>query len=197
MVETLSIYRLKVSIKHLRPPVWRRLEVAGDTTFAAFHEVLQRAFGWTDSHLHQFVVEGGFIGPSDLDEDGWGPPVRDERRLRLGPFLGERVRRFVYEYDFGDGWEHEVVVEKVLPADPGVRYPRCTAGRRACPPEDSGGPWGYVELLAAVNDPTHPDAEHLREWLGEDFDSEAFDLAAVNAALAPRRPRPRRSPVAG
>lgn len=186
-----AIYRLKVSIKNIRPPVWRRIEVPADVTLAGLHDVLQTAFGWTDSHLHQFDVGGALVGRHDPDDRDWGPPVRDERRVRLRDVVGARVKRFLYEYDFGDGWEHEVTVEGILPAEPGVSYPRCTAGRRACPPEDCGGPWGYAELLAAVGDPDHPEHREMREWLDEGFDPDAFDLDAVNASLAPWRGRRR------
>jgi len=186
-----SIYRLKVSIKNIKPPVWRRIEVPGDATLGVLHEVLQTVVGWTDSHLHQFDVEGTLFSLPDPDDRDWGPPVRDERRVRLRDVVGVRVKRFLYEYDFGDGWEHAITVEGILPAEAGVTYPRCSAGRRACPPEDCGGPWGYAELLAAVGDPDHPEHREKREWLDGDFDPEAFDLDAVNVSLARRRARRR------
>jgi hypothetical protein len=181
-----SIHRLKVTIRDVRPPVWRRLEVPGDMTLASLHGVLQTAFGWTESHLHQFVVGDACYGAPHLDYGDWGTPMADERRVRLQDIVGGGVKRFVYEYDFGDGWEHQIVVEKVTAAETGIRYPRCTAGRRACPPEDCGGPWGYVQLLETIADPEHPEYDFMREWLGEEFDAEAFDLEAVNAWLQPR-----------
>ncbi len=179
-----SIYRLKATIRNIRPPVWRRIEVPGTITLAHLHDVLQAAFGWSDDHLHQFDIDGTLFGVSDSSDLDWGPAVRDERRTRLDKAVGTRVKRFVYEYDFGDGWEHQIAVEKVLLAEPGAAYPRCVAGRRACPPEDCGGPWGYAGMLEALADPDHPDHEDQREWLGEGFDPEAFDLAAVNVRLA-------------
>ena len=183
-----EVYQLKVTIRHVRPPVWRRLEVPGDATLSDLHRILQAAFGWTDSHLHQFVVGGRFYGEPDPAND-WGAPVTDERRVRLGALAASGVKKLVYEYDFGDGWEHDVVVEKATPPEAGVAYPRCLAGRRAGPLEDSGGPWGYANLLGILGDPEHPEHAEFREWAGEELDPEAFDLDMINAAL---RPRPRR-----
>ena len=160
-------------------------------TLADLHEVLQTAFGWTDSHLHQFDVRGTLYRVPDPDDVDWGRPVGDERRASLREVVGTRVRKLVYEYDFGDGWEHDITVERRLPAEPGASYPRCSAGRRACPPEDCGGPWGYAHLLAIVADPGHPEHHDRREWLGEAFDPDAFDLDAVNTSLARLRRRRR------
>jgi hypothetical protein len=108
-----SIHRLKVTIRRLGPPVWRRLEVPGDMTLASLHDVLQTAFGWTDSHLHQFIVGDACYGVSVPDDPGWGSEMADERRVRLQNIVGRGVKRFVYEYDFGDNSEHQIVVEKV------------------------------------------------------------------------------------
>ena len=184
-----SIYRLKATIRDIKPPVWRRLEVGGEITLAALHDVLQTAFGWTDSHLHQFSVGEAIFGVPDPDDLGWGRSVADERRVRLQDAVGRRVKRFLYEYDFGDGWEHEIAVERIVLAEPGASYPRCLAGRRACPPEDCGGPWGYAQLLTAVADPAHPEHEEMSEWLGGEFDPDEFELDAVNTSLAPLRPK--------
>ena len=184
-----AIRQLKVTIKHIEPPIWRRLQVPADIKLAALHDVLQTAFGWTDSHLHQFVIGDVFYGLPDPDFSDWGRQVNDERRARLHKVTRRGVKRFVYEYDFGDGWEHQVILEKVLAPEEGVAYPRCVAGARACPLEDCGGPWGYQALLEAILDPDHPDYDEMSEWLDEDFDSEAFDLEAVNARLQPRRRR--------
>ncbi len=184
-----AIRQLKVTIKHIEPLIWRRLQVPADIKLAALHDVLQTAFGWTDSHLHQFVIGDVFYGLPDPDFSDWGRRVNDERRARLHKVTRRGVKRFLYEYDFGDGWEHQVILEKVHAPEEEVAYPRCVAGARACPPEDCGGPWGYQEFLEAILDPDHPDHDEMSEWLDEDFDSEAFDLEAVNARLQPRRRR--------
>jgi len=177
------VYQLKVTIKHVRPPIWRRLQVSGGASLAELHDVLQIAFGWTDTHLHQFVIGGAYYGVPDPDEVDW-PPLQDERRMRLGD-IAATTKSFVYAYDFGDGWEHSIVVEKTLEPEPGVAYPRCLAGRRNGPPEDCGGPWGYMELLQALADPTHPEHAEMREWLGGELDPDALDLGEVNALLRP------------
>ena len=143
--------------------------------------------GWTDSHLHEFDVDGARYGLPDPDWDAG--EVGDEARVTLFRLLGQGDRAG-YVYDFGDGWTHRLTVEKVLAPEPGVSYPRCVSGRRACPPEDVGGPWGYDEFLAAMADPAHPEHEQYREWLGGPFDPAAFDLTAVNAALAELAWRP-------
>jgi hypothetical protein len=167
MPTSAPVYQLKVTLKGVKPPVWRRLEVPGDIKMDKLHLALQRAFGWTSSHLHHFVVGGACYG---LLDPGGNDDMLDERRYRLAQ-LADNGARFTYEYDFGDDWEHEVRVEKLLPADADARYPRCTAGARACPPEDCGGPGGYAKLLAALADPA---------------DAEYFDLAAVDRAIRAR-----------
>ncbi|MFQ5973697.1 MAG: plasmid pRiA4b ORF-3 family protein [Alphaproteobacteria bacterium] len=180
------IYQLKVTIENIRPPVWRRLQVPGDITLGSLHDVLQTAFGWTDSHLHQFVIGDTYFAVPDPEDAGWGPRARDERRARLTDVIRRGAKRFVYEYDFGDGWEHEIIVEEILAPETGTAYPRCLVGRRACPPEDCGGPWGYAELLETIRNPQHPDHVEMRDWVGEEFDPEHFDLDAVNAQLKPQ-----------
>jgi hypothetical protein len=137
--------------------------------------------GWTDSHLHQFIVDGVDYGVPDPE---WPElEMQSERRVKLGQIVRAVKDHFVYEYDFGDSWEHVIVVEKVLPAEPGVRYPVCLAGKRACPPEDVGGVWGYAEFVEAIRQPRHPEHRTMLTWVGGSFDPEAFDLQAVNQAL--------------
>ena len=177
------IYQLKVTLKGVRPPIWRRLLVPGDVSFARLHDILQLAMGWEGAHLHQFEVGSRRIAMKggEFEDD---LPAEDERRVRLV----ERVRlaktRFSYEYDFGDSWIHDILVEKIHAPEPGIRYPQCVAGRRACPPEDSGGAWGYRELLRKLAHPKHEEHKEVLEWLGGAFDPEAFDLDRVNAGLA-------------
>ncbi len=178
-----SVYQLKVTIKGIRPPVWRRLQVPGEATLADLHDVIQTAFGWENAHLHQFVIGGDFFGVSDPMGGMWDESMEDERRVSLRDAVGLRRKKFVYEYDFGDGWIHDILVEKVLAPEAGVAYPRCLAGKRAGPPEDCGGPWGYAALLEAVGDPDHPEHDEMLEWLGEEHDPEAFDRDVLNVWL--------------
>ncbi len=170
-----SIYQLKVTLKWSEPPIWRRLQVRGDTWLGELHYILQIAMGWEDAHLHAFVIGGADYGDPDTS-------AHDEFEARLGEVAGEGDA-FIYEYDFGDGWAHELVIEQILAPEAGAHYPRCLAGERACPPEDSGGIPGYEHKLAVLADPEDEGYEELRDWLGEEFDPEAFDLAAANAGL--------------
>jgi hypothetical protein len=166
------VFQLKATIVGIKPPVWRRVLVAESSTLLDLHNALQGAFGWYDCHLHEFEIDGSRYG-TDGGET-WGPPVKDERRTRLGRVAREGTT-MRYVYDFGDDWVHKVVVEKVLPADPKISYPVCVAGKRACPPEDCGGVWGYQQFLAAISDPDHPEHEEMLEWVGGAFDPEELD----------------------
>ncbi|MGH9001489.1 MAG: plasmid pRiA4b ORF-3 family protein [Acidimicrobiia bacterium] len=173
------VYQLKATILGTKPPIWRRVVVPEDTTLARLHDVLQATFGWWDCHLHEFEIDGVRYGMDDGDD--WNPP-KDERRARLRNLV-EADSSFLYWYDFGDDWRHKVVVEKVLPAQAGVTYPACTGGRRACPPEDCGGPWGYQSFLEAISDPVHEEHESMLEWVGGTFDPEAFDPGDLHQRL--------------
>lgn len=174
------IYRIKIMLRHVAPPVWRRMEVSAGTKLGKFHRILQAAMGWTDAHLHAYRVGEARYGVPDPDFPD--DETVNERNVRLDQIAGEGDK-LIYEYDFGDGWEHELKIEKVFPAESAVHYPRCTGGSRACPPEDCGGPPGYEHLLEALRDPKHEDHEEMREWIGGDFDPEAFDLGEVNQGL--------------
>jgi tetratricopeptide (TPR) repeat protein len=175
-----AVYQLKVTLRGSRPPIWRRLLVRADTRLSTLHAILQVAMGWTDDHLHQFEAGARRIGVPR--RGGWAE-VEDERRVRLSEVApGERAR-LTYEYDFGDSWEHQIVVEKVGSAERGAVYPVCLAGRRAGPPEDVGGVWRYGWFVEAIRDPAHPEHDELLEWVGGAFDPEAFDREAINAAL--------------
>jgi hypothetical protein len=178
------VFQLEVTLKESKPPIWRRFQVPGSLTLAALHNVLQIMMGWTDSHLHRFIINGQEFGRPDYEERFEDDaPLRDERRVRLAKFFPVVPAAFLYEYDYGDGWLHVVVVEGIWTARPGVHYPTCVAGERACPPEDVGGIGGYEELLAVLADPEHEEHEAMRMWAGEDYDPEAFDVEAVNQAL--------------
>lgn len=178
------ILQLKVTLRGVRPPIWRRLEISTDTTLLEFHHILQAAMGWTDSHLHQFEQNGVCYGAPDRD---FGQPMVSERRTRVGDLLPTAKARLTYEYDFGDGWEHEVFVEALLEAQPDARYPRVTGGKRSCPPEDVGGAPGYDAFLEALADPTHDEHASMLEWIGGPFEAERFDVISANDRLPKRR----------
>jgi hypothetical protein len=168
-----SVFQLKVTLLDTKPPIWRRMLVDGSSTLDHLHEVIQAAFGWWNYHLHEFEMGKNRYGVPDPDED-WGDPPVDERRTRLDAIAGEGTS-FRYTYDFGDGWDHQVVVERVLPATADTTVPACVDGGRACPPEDCGGTGGFQELLSILADPTHPEHHDRLEWLDGPFDPEAFD----------------------
>jgi hypothetical protein len=165
------------------PAVWRRLLVPAAIRLDRLHEVIQVAMGWENYHLHEFSAGGASYGPPIPDLEH----VRDERRMTLDRLLGGPRGRLRYTYDFGDGWEHDVVVERVLEADPGRTYPACIGGQGRCPPEDCGGSWGYANLRETLADPRHDEHEQMLEWLGlraaSEFDPAAFDTGEVNASL--------------
>lgn len=176
-------YQLKIAIVGIRPPIWRRVQISGSLSLARLHDVIQTAFGWTDSHLHQFVVAGRFFGqPDDFDDDD----LLDERKATLREALGRATKRFRYVYDFGDDWVHSIVVEKILARDSESGRPQCLDGRRRRPPEDCGGPAGYLEFLEAIGDPRHEQHRAMLDWVGGAFDSEAFDLVDVQRQLSTR-----------
>jgi hypothetical protein len=171
------MFQLKVSLREIKPLIWRRLMVPGDAPLGELHDIIQISFGWDNAHLHEFRIGDkryGMVGDEELDRE-----VLDEEAHFVEELLAPKTR-FEYEYDFGDGWEHEIVVEDVLPGQRKTMKPRCIDGARACPPEDCGGPFAYLELLRALKKPRSARARELREWLGGPFDGEAFDLAAIN-----------------
>lgn len=176
-----DIYQIKVSLNGVRPPIWRRLVISSTTDLAKLHEIIQIAMGWTDTHLHGFVAGEETFGQLDPDFDDGTIP---EDAIRIGSLLKKEKDWITYEYDFGDGWEHKIVLEKILPYRPEETVPKCIAGRRGCPPEDVGGVWGYKEFLEAYNDKNHPEHEEILEWAGEYFDPEYFDPDEVNEILS-------------
>jgi hypothetical protein len=178
-----STYQLQVLLNGTQPPIWRRLQVPGTANLGWFHAVLQVAMGWTNSHLHQFICgEHMYADPRvQLDQYEGDPPVLDEGKATLAEVLSDIKQGLVYEYDFGDSWEHIVTVEKILPVEASASaIAVCLAGTGACPPEDCGGIGGYVELLRALKNRKHPEHKSMKEWLGRPFDSEAFDVAKAN-----------------
>lgn len=176
-----SVFQLKVSLLNTKPPIWRRILVDGSMTLAELHDVIQAAFGWWNCHLHEFEIGRARYGAPDPDWD-FGPPTNDERTTRLDAVAGEGDS-FHYTYDFGDDWRHKVTVEKVGAVEPGTAVPGCIGGRRACPPEDCGGPWGYQDLLESLGG--RPGASDARlDFVGAGFDPAAFDPSDFGLNLA-------------
>ena len=210
----MRIHVLRIQLRNTKPPVWRKVAVPSDITLGLLHDVIQIAMGWEDCHLHQFILRNAGPRPSvdairlaidqgnltgvflaqmrgervfvpmsnefgDLDMDG-----EDEDTVTLDEVCPTVKSKIVYEYDFGDGWEHGIEVQKIIEPKKGVAYPVCMSGKLACPPDDCGGVWGYYDMLAAIADPKHEEHEEIVEWLGDDFDPERFDIDEVNDILA-------------
>jgi hypothetical protein len=183
---TAPIYVLKVLLAGAQPPIWRRLHVPGNANLGWLHAVLQVAMGWTNSHLHQFKAGGEFYSDTRVHfaEYEGDPEILEERGFTLQQIAPDTKAGFGYEYDFGDSWEHEITVQKILPPDPAAAATAlCLDGARACPPEDCGGVWGYAELLKTLANPKHPDHRRLKQWVGGVFDAEGFDVAKTNLWL--------------
>lgn len=177
----LTVYQMKVTLNDSRPLIWRRIQVLNTITLFDLHKIVQIAMGWTNGHLHAFIIDDVYYSiPSD---DDWQPVV-DEREILLRDVAGKEGDELEYTYDFGDGWDHTITIEKILTPEPDVQYPRCLAGERTCPPEDVGGVWGYIEFLESMNDPDHPEHDENVAWIGGVFDPDAFDLHATNDMLA-------------
>ena len=193
-------YQIKVTLGGIRPPIWRRLIVPAGIELADLHFVIQKAMGWYDGHLHAFETAMGTYGPADDIYTGF----ESYEGLTLNILMQKPKHKIGYSYDFGDGWEHEILLEKVLPAErgasssgvgaPDVRQLQCIKGKRACPPEDCGGVGGYYMLLEALKNPEQEDNADLLEWVGGDYDPEAFDVEGVNRQLASLHLNPYRRP---
>jgi hypothetical protein len=203
-----KLYQLKVTLHGSKPPIWRRLVVSGDLRLDQLHEVIQVAMPWTNSHLHWFIAKSKTPKPTREEVDrrilsgkpvdpAWVSGLRylshpafemedteDESKVRLDELAPERRAKFVYEYDMGDSWQHEVRVEKITDPDAGTACrPHCTDGQFACPPDDCGGIWGYYRMLDVLADEEHEEHEDMLDWLGEGFDPEYFDVDEVNRYL--------------
>src|SRR5437667_502026 len=178
-----EVYAIKVTLLGTRPPVWRRILVPRDITLRNLHRTLQTVMGWTDSHLHQFVFQRQSLSDP---RSRVGRKVADENRTKLGELITTVGAKLLYEYDFGDGWQHELLLEEVLLGDESFQQ-ICVAGERTCPPEDCGGPSGFAELLKALQESSHPEHSNIREWVGENFGPEYFASDEINRTLSRRK----------
>lgn len=178
------LYQFKITLLESEPPIWRRIQVK-NCTLDKLHEHIQTAMGWTNSHLHQFEIDGERFGDPELIDDGFeGFHCVDSTVTKISEIIPKDAKRFqfTYEYDFGDDWHHEIIFEGCLRAEKGQRYPICVEGERACPPEDVGGVWGYAEFLEAIADPKHEEHDRMLEWAG-DFDAEKFDAGKATKTM--------------
>ena len=177
-----KVFQLKIQLRGIEPPIWRRVLVPADFTLYQLHKVIQIVMGWWDYHLHEFVIDGKRYGRpvESIWED---EKVYDENEYRLKDLIKRAGKKFMYEYDFGDSWRHDIKVEKTLKKTPDLVVPQCIDGERAAPPEDVGGIPGYYGLVEAMKNPGSEDYEYFIEWLGEEYDPETFDMDEINRKL--------------
>ena len=179
--------QLKISLKNSTPPIWRRVLVKSSISFYELHYTIQIAMGWENYHLYDFQIGNYRIGIIDEDfndPESGSSDVIDATQITLEEVLSKgEVKSFTYEYDFGDGWIHSVVVEKTMPLDPDTYYPVCIKGKLNCPPEDCGGLYGYYNLLEIISNKKHPEYKEMLDWMGGGFDPNEFEVDDVNVDL--------------
>jgi len=179
------LYQLKVTLRDIDPPIWRRIQVWEDTTLDQLHHILQIVIGWEDSHLHEFMIGRRLYSMPDADDDLYERKVIDERRQSLLNVLPRVGTAFQYLYDFGDSWHHDILWEAILLPDSAQQYPCCITGERRGPPEDVGGSAGFEDYLNALADDKHEEYESWLRWRGP-FDPDAFSLIDINRQLRKR-----------
>ena len=180
-----QVYQFKITLEDSKPPIWRRIQVPETYTFWDLHVAIQDAMGWSDYHLHLFEVRDPSTGMKieiGIPEKEYGEEGETlaGKKQKIADYFSMENRTADYVYDFGDNWEHKIQLEKILPREKGVNYPICIKGKRACPPEDCGGIWGYAELLEIIRNPEHEEHEEMLEWVGGEFDPEHFDVEEVH-----------------
>ena len=179
-----QVHQFKITLRDTKPPIWRRIQVPETYSFWDLHVAIQDAMGWDDYHLHGFEIINPLNGLSQSigipdDDSMWSTNTQAGWKKRIIEYFIEENSEAYYTYDYGDNWEHIVKLEKIMPRETGIKYPICITGRRACPPEDCGGVWGYYELLEILNDPKHEEYENMLEWIGGEFDPAHFDAKSV------------------
>ena len=177
-----KVYQIKVSLRGAKPPIWRRLLVRDNTSLHGLHQIIQDAMGWQNCHLYHF--DTGETRYTEYFDDGF---INDNEvpasSTRLGDLKLRKGDTVWYLYDFGDDWLHEIRVEEICPTERDSKYPRCLAGRRACPPEDCGGIYGYDRMLSVLRSRANPERQEYLEWLGQDWDPDAFDPEATDTLI--------------
>ncbi len=174
-----TIYQLKITLDGSKPPIWRRIQINSTIKLGELHNIILATMGWLGGHMHQFSIDGIDYGHPDPGLD-----FQDENKATLSKLVRQEKTRFSYTYDFGDNWEHRILLEKILPCDKSVRYPICLKGKRACPPEDCGGIWGYADLLEVLQNPEHPEYDEMSEWYEDGIDPDDFTVEEVNQRLS-------------
>ena len=181
-----KIFQIQIALKGFKPKIWRRILIPSDLLLSDFHKIIQTTMGWTNSHLHQFIKNRTFYSVKYADDDMWDEMDNvdyKKKKIRISDLIKVDKDKIIYEYDFGDGWEHDIILEKVLPVDNKIKYPICLIGKMNCPPEDCGGIWGYTDMLKILRQPDHEEYESFIEWLGDEFDPDYFNKDEVNDLL--------------
>ncbi len=181
MEKNKTVYQLKVSLQDTKPLIWRKFLVESDIKLPELNDILQVCMGWSNSHLHQFITrDKTYYGVPDPDFEN---DMLDETKIRLDSLLAMEKDLIIYEYDFGDSWEHKIELVKILPIKAGITLPFCIAGKNACPPEDVGGIPGFYNFVEIMKSPSHPEHEEMLEWYGRKFDPSEFDIDEINGML--------------
>jgi hypothetical protein len=179
-----KIYQVQIALKGVKPKVWRRLLIPSNLLLSDFHKIIQTSMGWTNSHLHQFIKNRTSYTEKVQEDDFWDEMnYVDYKNIKVSDLLKKEKDKIIYEYDFGDCWEHDIILGKILPLDANTKYPLCLTGKMNCPPEDCGGILGYSDMLEILQKPDHEEYESYIEWLGEKFDPEYFNKDEVNELL--------------
>lgn len=193
-----KVVQLKIELADITPSIWRRVQVPSDLPLRRLHDVIQAVFDWLDYHLHQFEVGDRLYGQPEIEGfELAGQQLHSDRNVKLGALLRRDVERFLYRYDFGDDWEHVITMEKLMEPEHGVEYPVLVDGARRAPPEDCGGPPGFMAFLEAMRDTDHEDHEDMMDWYGERFDPDDMNLETIEAMLGRIRTSRRKGPAKG
>ncbi|MFH1121928.1 MAG: plasmid pRiA4b ORF-3 family protein [Bacteroidota bacterium] len=179
-----ATYQIQISLQSSKPKIWRRILIPSDMKLSDFHKVIQTSMGWTNSHLHQFIKDGNYYLLKMKDDIFWDDMDNvDYKKMKVSDLLTFEKEKMVYEYDFGDSWYHDIVLEKIHPFQKDQILPVCIKGKMNCPPEDCGGVWGYLQMLEILSQPGHEEYNSYLEWLGEEFDPEHYNQEEINAML--------------
>jgi len=181
---TKMTYQIQIALRGSKPKIWRRILVPSDLLLSDFHKIIQTTMGWTNSHLHQFIKNRTYYSRKMADDDFWGEMDNvDYSKMKISDLLKKEKDKIIYEYDFGDGWEHDIILEKIDTNGENKNIPTCLTGKNNCPPEDCGGIWGYADMLEILKHSDHEEYEDYIEWLGEEFDPKYFDKNEINEML--------------
>jgi len=181
---TKEIFQIQITLEGSKPKIWRRVLIPSDLLLSHLHKIIQTSMGWTNSHMHQFIKNGTYYtaNENNMFDDMDGIDYK-KKKIRISTLLKQEKDTLVYEYDFGDGWLHKILLEKILPVDDKVKYPVVVDGNMHCPPEDCGGVWGYADMLKILKKSDHEEYESYMEWLGGEFDPKYFNIDEINDML--------------